>query len=261
LLLKNCRVVNVYSGEIYLTDIAIEGDRIVSTAAHDSVHTENVIDCAGKYAVPGMIDAHMHVDTTFLWPGELARLIVPLGTTSLFIDTTNIAHTGGVEAIQALMKSFQGLPLRGYFAAPSYCPFNTRLETAAAEIATRDIATLLDSGCVGIGETVWSKIALGNTDYLEVIRACRDRGGRVSGHGGEIRRGDEPAFDAYVSAGIQDDHCIGRGEDILPRLRRGLKLFLVEASGRRGQLKPLLSYALHNTFRFGKCVCVSTTSP
>jgi adenine deaminase len=257
LLLRNCQLVNVYSGEIYATDVAVEGDRIVSIIPQQSPCSEPIIDCAGKYAVPGLIDAHMHVDTTFLWPGQLARLLVPLGTTSLFVDTTNIAHTGGVGAIQALKQSFKGLPLRGYFAAPSYCPFNIKLETAAEEFTSREIGSLLNSGCVSIGETVWSKIALGDLDYFETIRACQDHGGRVSGHGGEIKRGDESAFDGYVAAGVQDDHCIGQEEDILPRLRRGLKLFLVEASGRRGQLKPLLSYAVAHQLPLRQmCMCV-----
>ncbi|HWF40350.1 MAG TPA: adenine deaminase C-terminal domain-containing protein [Candidatus Acidoferrales bacterium] len=260
LLLKNCRLLNVYSGEIYPTDIAISGDRVISTSRQpydDSVRAEQVIDCAGKFAIPGMIDGHMHVDTTFLWPGELARILVPLGTTTLFVDTTNIAHTGGVAAIEALRQSFEGLPLRAYFAAPSYCPFDAQLETAATEMNSGDIQTLLNSGCVSIGETVFSKIARGDSDYLRGVDITRVHGARVSGHGGEISRGDEAAFDAYVAAGINDDHCVGRAEDMLPRLRRNLKLFSVECSGRRGQLKPLLQHALAQRIPLREiCLCV-----
>jgi adenine deaminase len=263
LLLTNCRLLNVYSGETYQTDIAISGDRVVSIEPQStepqspSAAAAPIIDCAGKLAVPGMVDAHMHVDTTFLWPGELARVLVPLGTTTLFVDTTNIAHTGGVAAIEALKRSFEGLPLRAYFAAPSYCPFAAQLETAATEMDSRDIRTLLDSGCVSIGETVFSKISRGDPDYLQAIHDTRARGARVSGHGGEIPRGDEAAFDAYVTAGIHDDHCVGRPEDMLPRLRRNLKLFCVECSGRRGQLKPLLAHALAQRIPLREiCLCV-----
>jgi adenine deaminase len=250
-------MVNVCSREVYTTDIAIRNGRIVSTESGSGFAAGQIMNCEGMFAVPGLIDPHMHVDTTFLCPGELARILVPRGTTAVFVDTTNIAHTGGIEAIQALQESFAGLPLKGYLAAPSYCPLDSRLETAAVEMGAADIQLLLDRGYVGIGETVWSRIALANMDYLQAIQACRDQGKRVSGHGGELPRNEPACFDAYVAAGIQDDHCLSRGEDILPRLRRGLKLFCVEASGRRGQLKRLLDHCVAHQLPLRQmCLCV-----
>ncbi len=261
LVLKDCRLLNVYSGDIVETDISIADDRIVSILKRDDYDGLEVIECQGRLAVPGMIDAHMHVDTTFLCPGELARVLVPLGTTTLFVDTTNNAHTGGAPAVDALRQSFDGLPIRSYIAAPSYCPFDSTLGTAAAEMGSRDIAGLLETGCMSIGETVWSRIALQDTDYMKVIQTCREAGFRVSGHGGEIRRGDEAAFDGYVASGIQDDHCIATGPDILPRLRRGLKLFLVECTGRRGQLRPLLDAMLAQGISFRHaCMCIDNNT-
>lgn len=261
LVLKSCRLINVHSGKIELTDITIRGDRIASISRRDRYDNAQVVDCEGLYASPGMIDAHMHVDTTFLSPSELARVLVPLGTTTVFVDTTNNAHSGGVAAIEALRASFEGLPLRSYIAAPSYCPFDASLGTAAAELDSGDIAGLLEDGCMSIGETVWSRIALEDLDYMRVIQTCREAGLRVSGHGGEIRRGDEKAFDGYVASGIQDDHCIGRGADILPRLRRGLKLFLVECTGRRGQLRPLLDEMLMHGLSFRHaCMCIDNNT-
>jgi adenine deaminase len=259
--LANCRLLNVHSGKIELTDITLAGDRIVSTAARRHYGGAQVLDCTSLYAAPGMIDAHMHVDTTFLSPSELARVLVPMGTTTVFVDTTNNAHSGGVGAIDALRGAFEGLPLRSYVAAPSYCPFDASLGTAAAELDSRDIAGLLDDGCMSIGETVWSRIALEDADYMRVIQTCREAGLRVSGHGGEIRRGDEKAFDGYVASGIQDDHCIGTGADILPRLRRGLKLFLVECTGRRGQLRPLLDEMLKQGLSFRQaCMAIDNNT-
>ena len=119
LLLKNCRIVDVYSGEIYQTDIGIYENKIASVTAGAVLRAREVIDCQGCYAIPGMIDPHMHVDTTMLWPSELARVLVPLGTTTVFVDMVNIAHNGGKAAIKAMMEAFEGLPLRAYFSAPS----------------------------------------------------------------------------------------------------------------------------------------------
>lgn len=261
LVLRNCRLINVHSGEIYATDISIVGDTISSIAPRSSYDGAEVIECDGLFAAPGMIDAHMHVDTTYLWSAELARVLVPLGTTSLFVDTTNIAHTGGIEAVTALKQSFEGLPLRGFTEAPSYCPVDPKMETAAVELNSSDISGLLAAGCHGIGETLWSKIKHDDRDYQRAIQTCRQARRRVSGHGGEIRHGDDSAFDGYVAAGLQDDHCLINGKDIQARHRRGLKLFLVEAPGRWGALQRLLEQALADGLSLRQmCMCIDNST-
>lgn len=261
LILKGCRLMNVYSGEIYTTDISIDGEIVTSIEPRRDYSGAEVIDCAGLFAAPGMIDAHMHVDTTYLWANELARVLVPLGTTSLFVDTTNIAHTGGVDAVEAMMQSFDGLPLRGFTEAPSYCPIDPSKETAAAEFTSREIGRLLDQGCHGIGETLWSKIGQDDVDYQRVVQTCRQMRRRVSGHGGEIKAGDEPAFDGYVAAGLQDDHCLINGVDLQARHRRGLKMFLVEAPGRWGALDRLLGQAIADKLSFRQmCMCIDNST-
>lgn len=246
LLLKNCRLVNVYSGEIYTTDIAIYKDRIVSITAGAVKEAQEVIDCQGSFAIPGMMDPHMHVDTTMLWPNELARVLVPLGTTTLFVDTVNVAHNGGKEAIKAMMKSFEGLPLRAYFSAPSYCPLDPEMETAAAEIHATDVAEMLQwDGVVSIGETVSSKILNLEDDFLTRLALCDKLGKIVCGHSGDLPTGNIPALDAYIAAGVRDDHCVSKIEDILPRLQRGLSMFLVEAPGRE-QIHTFFDYIRNN---------------
>ena len=257
LLLKNCRLVNVYSGETYLTDIAIHEDRIASITAGAVREAREVIDCQGQYAIPGLIDPHMHVDTTMMWPNELARALVPLGTTTVFVDMVNVAHNGGTAAIKAMMEAFEGLPLRAYFSAPSYCPLEPELETAAAEIDSADIAAMLQwDRVVSIGETVSSKILNLEPDFLKRLAICHALDKIVSGHGGDLPSGDEAALDAYVAAGVQDDHCVEGVDDILPRLRRGVSMFLVEAPGRE-QVKALFAHILsHNipTDKMSLCI-------
>lgn len=244
LLLKNCKLVNVYSAETYETDIAIYEDKIASITAGAVTKALEVIDCKGCYAIPGFIDPHMHVDTTMLWPNELARVLLPLGTTTVFVDMVNIAHNGGEAAIKALMEAFEGLPLRAYFSAPSYCPLDPELETAAAEIDSADIAQMLQwDNVVSIGETVSSKILNLEPDFLARLDLCRTQGKIVSGHGGDLPRGHEPSLDAYVASGVRDDHCICHVDNILSRLRRGVSMFLVEAPGRE-QVQDFFEYIL-----------------
>lgn len=234
LLLKNCRLVNVYSGEIYRTDIGVYKDQIASITAGAVTEAQEVIDCQDSFAIPGLIDPHMHVDTTMLWPNELARALVPLGTTTVFVDTVNVAHNGGAAAVQALMDAFKGLPLHAYFSAPSYCPLDPELETAAAEIDSKDIAAMLQwDNVVSIGETVSSKILNLEPDFLARLATCQAMDKIISGHSGDLPRGGhEPALDAYIASGVRDDHCVESANDIMPHLRRGLSMFLVEAPGR-----------------------------
>ncbi len=239
LLIRGARLLNVYSGQEEAADLAVHHGRIAGVGPSLAVTAAEVVEAQGLYLAPGLVDAHMHVDTTFLAPSELARILLPRGTTSVVVDNTNNAHTGGPAAVRAMAAGFDGVPLRAFMAAPSYCPLDPGLETAAETLDAALIGELL-GGAVAIGETVWSRIAAEDRDYLRLLASLRPRTTRISGHGGEIARGDSVAFDAYATAGIQDDHCIGRPGDIPDRLRRGLALFLVECSGRRGQLPPLL---------------------
>lgn len=160
----------------------------------------------------------------------------------MFVDMVNIAHNGGAEAVRELMKAFEGLPLRAYFSAPSYCPMDPELETAAAEIRAADIAQMLGwKDVVSIGETVSSKILDQDSDFLARLAACDTLDKIVSGHGGDLPRGDLAALDAYVAVGVRDDHCVACNEDIDARLRRGVSMFLVEAPGRE-QVQGFFDY-------------------
>lgn len=245
LLLKNCRLVNVYSGEIYLADVAVQGDRIASAGTPASLDAEQIIDCGGLYAVPGLIDCHMHIDTTLLWPGELARVLVPRGTTTVFVDTTNVITTGGIEAVRSLMDAFDGLPMRAFFAVPSYCPLVPNQETVAYDLTLDGLETMLAwPTTVGIGETVSSKILAEDEEFLARVALCQSRGKLISGHGGDLPRGVEACLDAYVAVGVRDDHVVMKPADVLPRLRRGLRLFVVESSGRENLTNGLLDYFL-----------------
>jgi adenine deaminase len=238
--LTNVRLLDAHAGEIRDASIAVREGRVVAIDEGFAAAARETVDGEGLIAAPGLVDAHMHVDTTFLAPGELTRAIVPLGTTTIIVDNTNNAHAWGVGSVAAMLGAFKGLPLRAFMIAPSYCPLDTAIETAAEDLAPGCIASKMLPDALGIGETVWSRIAAEDRGYIELIQHTRACGKRPSGHGGEIARGDTAAFDAYTAAGIADDHCIGRAVDIADRLRRGLQLFLAECSGRHGQLRPLL---------------------
>ena len=107
LLLRNARVVNVFSHEIMETDVAIAGDRIVGLGDYQAGQT---IDLKGLYVCPGFIDAHVHIESSMVTPPEFAKAVVARGTTSVVTDPHEIANVLGIEGVRYMLDSSAGLP-------------------------------------------------------------------------------------------------------------------------------------------------------
>ena len=120
--IKNVKLVNVYSGEIYPTDIYIKGERIISIDPNAGLEAKEVIDGKGRYAVPGLIDSHMHFETTMLSPEALSSVTVPKGTLTLCADLMEIANVAGREGLRAMLTSLDRLPCRIILEVPSRVP-------------------------------------------------------------------------------------------------------------------------------------------
>lgn len=110
--LEHVKLVNVFSGEVYETDIYIKNKRIVSISPEADLEALEVMDCHGQYAVPGLIDAHMHFESTMLSPEALASVVVPQGTTTLCADLMEIANVAGEMGLKAMLQSMGRLPYR-----------------------------------------------------------------------------------------------------------------------------------------------------
>ena len=103
--LEHVNLVNVFSGEVYPTNIFIKNKRIVSIDPDAALEADRVLDCKGQYAVPGLIDAHMHFESTMLSPEALASVVVPQGTTTLCADLMEIANVAGEQGLRAMLQS------------------------------------------------------------------------------------------------------------------------------------------------------------
>ena len=120
--LQNVRLVNVFSGEIYPTDIYIKGKRIVSIEPGIDLKAEKIVDCGGQFACPGLIDSHMHFETTMLSPEALSSIIVPSGTLTLCADLMEIANVAGEDGLRAMISNLDKLTLRLVLEVPSRVP-------------------------------------------------------------------------------------------------------------------------------------------
>src|SRR5688500_9116501 len=152
LLLNNCRIVNVFSGEIEESDIAIGGDRIAGVGR--GYAARETVDLRGAYVAPGLIDAHVHIESSLCTPPNFESAVVPRGVTTVVADPHEIANVAGAEGVRFIAHAARGLPLRVVLMAPSCVPA-TNLATSGATLDARDLQQLIDEGTVhGLAEVM-----------------------------------------------------------------------------------------------------------
>lgn len=230
--LTNLKLVNVFSNEIYETDIYIKGKRIVSIDPDAKLKSHRVIDCKGRYAIPGFIDGHMHFESTMLSPEALSSVVVPQGTTTLLADLMEIANAAGEEGLKEMIRSIDALPYRLMVEVSSRVPTAPGLETAGAVLGAKEVAAMMKwEESVSLGEMDSSKILISKEDeYLEKILCALKERKVVNGHA-IGRLGQE--LNIYASSGISDDHECVTGRELIERLRVGMKILIREGSTER----------------------------
>ena len=229
--LTNLQLVNVWSCEVYPTNIYIRAGRIVSIDPNADLPVKETIDCGGQYAVPGLIDTHMHFETTMLSPEALASVVVPAGTTTLCADLMEIANVSGGEGLRAMLASIDRLPYRMLIEVSSRVPTAPGLETNGAYMGAEEVAEIMNwEESVSLGELDPSKILFVKDEYIHKIADTLAKRKIVNGHA--IGRLDQE-LNVYASAGISDDHETVTPEELLARLRVGLSVLIREGSTER----------------------------
>ncbi|MHB8791752.1 MAG: adenine deaminase [Thermoleophilia bacterium] len=232
LLIKNARVVDVLSGEIVSTDVALHAGRIAGFGHYEA---QAFMDLEGRYLAPGFIDGHIHVESTMLTPPEFARAVVARGTTAIVCDPHEIANVLGVEGIRFMLRASAGLPVTFYVMLPSCVPA-TNMETSGAELTSGDLALMLPRRrVIGIAEMMnYPGVIAGDREVLNKIRIAGHR--RVDGHAPGLTGKD---LCAYVDAGIHSDHeCVTAGE-AREKLRLGMYIMIREGTTEKN-LKELI---------------------
>mgnify|MGYP000849100597 CR=1 FL=1 len=230
LVIRNGRWVNVHSGEIIpATDIAIAGGRIAyvgPSAAHATGSATQVIEAEGRYLIPGLCDAHMHVESGMVTVTEFARAVIPHGTTSMFIDPHEIANVLGLPGVRLMHDEAAGLPINIYVQVPSCVPSAPGLETPGATIGPEDVAEAMGWPLIiGLGEMMnFPGVVAGDGKMLAEMAATVERGRVIGGHYASRDLG--LPFHAYVAGGPADDHEGTRAEDAIARVRQGMRAML-----------------------------------
>ncbi|MEA1870982.1 MAG: adenine deaminase C-terminal domain-containing protein, partial [Candidatus Bipolaricaulota bacterium] len=232
LLVKDVQLVNVHSGEIVTTNIGIKNGRVVTISPSLPKRTPlAVIDAEHNYAIPGLIDAHVHIETTLLTPPALAAVIVPHGTTTMLIDPMEISNVAGLDGLLAFIEGIDRLPYRIFIEVSSRVPTAPGLETTGGTLGLAETERLLDlDAAVSLGELDPAKIDTLSDEHLLKIIAAHRRGKIANGHAIGI---DGASLQAYATAGLNDDHECVTFDELQARLALGMGVMVREGSSER----------------------------
>jgi adenine deaminase len=230
LVVRNARWVNVHSGEVLEnSDIAVTGGRF-AWCGGDASHTIGpdtvVVDAGGRYAVPGLCDAHMHVESGMLTVTEFARAVIPHGTTSMFVDPHEIANVLGLDGVRLMHDEAMNLPVNVFVQMPSCVPSAPGLENAGASLGPEEVAEAMNwPNIIGLGEVMnFPGVAAADSRMIGEIAATQNAHKTVGGHYASPDLGIP--FHAYVAGGPADDHEGTRMIDAAARVRQGMKAML-----------------------------------
>ena len=232
LLIKNGRVVNVFSGQIERTDVAIWNGLIVGFGDYPA---KNALDVEGAFLCPGLIDSHVHIESSMVTLPEFARAILPHGTTTVVTDPHEIANVLGPKGVRFMAASAEGVPLNVFFMIPSCVPA-THMETAGAVLRAEDIRALLkEPWALGLAEMMnFPGVIHGDPEVLKKIEAAE--GKRIDGHAPFL---SGKGLSAYVVAGIRSDHEATTLKEAKEKLNRGMWIMAREGTTARN-LKDLI---------------------
>ncbi|CAM3734232.1 adenine deaminase C-terminal domain-containing protein [Rahnella bruchi] len=240
-LLINANVIDMVTGEIREADVGITGNMIASVHPRGKFsQAENVDDLTGRYLSPGLIDTHVHIESSHLSPEKYAEIVVAQGTTTVFWDPHELANVLGVAGVQYAVQASRNLPLRVICAAPSSVPSTPGLEMSGADFNGQEMQTMLSwPEIAGVAEVMdMHGVINGSERMLEILEAGLNSGKLIEGHARGLK---DEQLQAYLAAGVTSDHELTSAEDALEKLRAGLTL---QIRGSHPYLLPDIAAAL-----------------
>ncbi len=275
LVLKGGRIFNVFTGELEEGDLAICDGRIAGIERRDDLatgtgcgedltagkvcnanmgHYEGFteLDVSGKILCPGLMDGHIHVESSMLSPAEFAKAVLPHGTTAVVTDPHEIANVAGAEGIRFMMESSKNLPVDLYFMMPSCVPA-TALDESGAELTAADLKAFYeDARVLGLAELMNAfGTVRGDEAILSKIADVKAANKIIDGHAPDLT-GKE--LNAYIVAGAQSDHECSTAEEALEKLRKGQWIMIREGTAAKN-LQALLP--LFDDRYFARCILVT----
>lgn len=232
--IKNCKVVDVYNGGIVDGDIALCDGLIAGVGKYEG---KEVIDAEGKYAAPGFIDSHIHIESSYVSPEEIGRLLVPHGGTTIIADPHEIVNVCGIRGMNYMLEASEQTALDIKYMLPSCVPA-TPFEHSGANIDAEAMKKpIRDERVLGLGEYMnYPGLIGGSESDLDKIMTAKETGKLIDGHSPGISGND---LNAYAAALVHTDHECSTVEEMTDRISRGLYVLLRQGSACHN-LRPLL---------------------
>jgi adenine deaminase len=248
LVIRNCKVVDVYNASVIEGDIAICDGWIAGVGRYDGL---SKIDAGGRYAAPGFIDSHIHIESSYLSPEELGRLIVPHGTTTIIADPHEITNVCGISGLEYMIGASKGTALDILWMLPSCVPA-TPFEHAGAVVDAAQIEKVIGGNeILGLGEFMnFPGVVGADGEVLAKLAAAIRSGKPIDGHSPGLYGN---ALNAYASAGIHTDHECTTVAEVRDRLSRGMYVLMREGSACHNLLELLKAVTPANSRRCLLC--------
>nr|WP_099204316.1 adenine deaminase [Scatolibacter rhodanostii] len=246
--IKNCKIVDVYNATIIEGDIAIYDDLIAGIGEYNGTKEW---DAQGKYASPGLIDSHVHIESSYVSPEEFGRMVIPHGTTTIIADAHEIANVHGITGLEYMIDAGKKTKLAIKWMLPSCVPA-TPFEHAGAVIDAKAMNAPLSSGnFLGLGEFMdFPGVIHADDAVVDKLIAAKNHGIPIDGHSPAIVKND---LNAYVAAGIHTDHECSAKEEMLSKIARGMYALMREGSACHDLRKLLKGVTSANSRRCLLC--------
>lgn len=253
------RILDAVTGLIREADLGLVGAMIASVHASSSrTDAAKVIDAAGSIVSPGLIDTHMHIESSMVTPAEYAEAVLPRGVTTIVWDPHEFGNVHGLDGVRWAIEASRNLPLRTILLAPSCVPSAPGLELAGADFDASVIAELLRSPAIGgVAEVMNMRGVIdGDPRMTDIVNAGLTSGKLVCGHARGLEGTD---LNAFMAAGITSDHELTSGADLLQKLAAGMTIELrgshdhllkefVDALNGIGHLPPTVTLCTDDVF-------------
>jgi len=236
-LLKGAKVLNVFTDQLEDVNLLIEDKRIAGVGDYTDSDADVVEDVSGKILVPGLIDGHMHIESSHLQPAEFARAVLPHGTTTIVADPHEIVNVSGLIGMTYMLEASENIPETVFFMAPSCVPA-TSFDEAGSRFDAEDIKKFYNSERVlGLAEMMnYPGVVNRDPMVMRKIDDAREMGLIINGHAPLLSGKD---LDKYIASGVQDDHECSSPEEAKERIRKGQWLMIRNGTAARN-LQALL---------------------
>ena len=248
-ILKNGTIVDVFNLDTFQGDVAIYKGYIVGIGQFES--KGNVIDVSNKFIIPGLIDGHIHIESTMVRPAEFSRALIQHGITTVVTDPHEIANVSGIEGIQFMIDDSKGSIVDILVKLPSSVPA-TSFENNGATLTSQDLQELLDyDEVIGLAEVMdYPSVVNVEPDMMNKMKMCNEKKLVIDGHAAGL---SDRELDIYSIASIRNDHEAVNAEEAVKRVQKGFNVLVREGSAAKDLIAILPAITEKNSTRFSFC--------